>query len=66
MYPPDEERIFWQRHGRTVLWGSAVALFVIGLLVSLLTHYKLFVLFLPLVFAPTVFRRRNDNDDEPR
>ncbi len=49
------------------LWLIAIVFFVIGLLVSIFTPFKVFLLFLPLVFAPAFFRRRDDNgDDDPR
>lgn len=66
MYPPDDEPGFWRRHGRAVLWGGALAFFGIGLLVSLLTPYKLFLLFLPIVFTPALFRGRHGGEDDPR
>lgn len=52
---------------RALLWGIALVLFTGGLLMSLLTPYKVFLLFLPFVFAPALFRTRDDDeDDNPR
>jgi hypothetical protein len=47
---------------RALLWGVSLALFTGGLLISVLTPYKVFLLFLPLAFAPTLFRRGRDDD----
>lgn len=44
------------------LWLIAIVFFLVGVLVSIFTPFKIFLLFLPLVFAPGFFRRRKDDD----
>jgi hypothetical protein len=43
--------------GPSLLWSIALGLIVISVVVSLLTPYKLFILFLPIGLAPLFFSR---------
>ena len=44
--------------GPSTLWTIAVALIAISLLVSVLTPFKLFILFLPIGLVPLFWSRR--------
>lgn len=50
------------------LWLIAIVFFLVGVLVSIFTPFKIFLLFLPLVFVPSFFRRHKDDDqnNDPR
>lgn len=54
------------QRGPSLLWGIALAGLVVSLIVKVFTPFKLFLLFLPLGFAPIWFRNRRDRDDDHR
>ncbi len=43
--------------GPSLLWSIAIVLIVVSIVVSVLTPFKLFILFLPLGLAPIFFGR---------
>ena len=57
-----DNRPFWKRHFRAILWGIAIA----GIVISLATRFKFVFLFLPLIFTPVLFSKREDRDDRDR
>jgi hypothetical protein len=57
--PHDENRPFWKRHFRAILWGIAIA----GVVVSFVTGFKYMFLFLPLIVVPTFVGGRNGGSE---
>jgi hypothetical protein len=54
---PERRRPFWKRHFRGILWGISVA----GLVITIVSGFKFTLLFLPLIFMPSLF---GGSDDE--
>ena len=53
-----DNRPFWRRHLRAILWGIAIA----GVVISIVTRFKFVFLFLPLMFVPGLVTGWRDDD----
>ncbi len=56
---------FWQRHFRKILWGIALAVLLISILITLFTPVTFLFIFLPFIFTPVLWPRRPQRGDLP-